>query len=308
MHVNTELFLTWMSEVGSGGVRDLRERLAWFTRNHDFSAGASLTGRWLRDLSALGHAEIDWPLDRWAIAPAAAVLLPACGGTAVLAGRRCVGLDALLERTDLAFFEERAATSDDSIPVPASLFVQADSISDLASCLATIGVRFVGEASSTIAKGLRQIELGDRAAPPERSADVEHLDPHDEDVRFISGPPSGDGLCRYKDLGRLRYVYRRDANWYHTTHAEGILLDLAHRGVGVIRWRQERFTNGRPIGLLFVDQASPLPPLQSRALVLCSGLPAQFPSLARTAIYRNVPRIVAVLVAQSVHQIVRVER
>jgi hypothetical protein len=76
--------------------------------------------------------------------------------------------------------------------------------------------------------------------------------------------------------------------------------------VGVFRWRRERSSGGEEIGMVFVDQGAPLPPLQSRVLVLCSGLPVQFGNTAGTAIYRNVPYSIAYTVAQSVRQIISI--
>ncbi|MGC4154862.1 MAG: hypothetical protein QM628_17560 [Propionicimonas sp.] len=303
--MDTDLLLTWMSETGAGAVRGLSDRLAWYMRSRNFTPERRSTGRWLRDISALGHAEIDWGNDRWAIAPAAAALLPAAGGTAVLAGRRRVGLrDALADSNDLATFERPHAARSSDLPAPTSIFVQSDSIDQLSSVLADIGIQFVGEAATNIAAALAPISLGALAAPPQRGADIEHLDQQSMDVSFVPGPPPSNGLARFKDLGRLHYVYRQNDEWYHTGHAEGVLLDLAAREAGVIRWREERVVDGRGVGRLFVDQGSPLPPLQTRALVLCSGLPVRFSTFAGTAIYRNVPKDVAVLVAQSVHQTV----
>lgn len=294
-----------MSETGAGDVRGLRDRLAWYMRSRNFTPQRRATGLWLRDISALGHAEIDWDKDKWAIAPAAAALIPAAGGTAVLAGGRRVGIrDALADSDNLATFERAHATRTSDLPAPTSIYVQSDSIEQLSSALGDIGIQYVGEAASSIASALAPISLGALAAPPQRGADLEHLDPQSTDVSFVPRCPPGDGLARFKDLGRLNYIYRQNGEWYHTDYAEGVLLDLAVRGVGVIRWRQERIVDGRRIGRLFVDQGSPLPPLQTRALALCSGLPVKFSTFAGTAIYRNVPKDVAVLVAQSVHQTV----
>ncbi|MFI2486874.1 hypothetical protein ACH47X_08190 [Promicromonospora kroppenstedtii] len=134
---------------------------------------------------------------------------------------------------------------------------------------------------------------------------VEHLS-RDDEVTFCSGLPSGDGLCRTTVHGRLSYRYRSNGGWYHTDHATGILLDRADRHINVFRFRSERVADGEEIGTVFVDPGVPLPPLQARALVLCSGLPAQFGDAMHTTIYRNVPRDIALLVARSVRQQVTV--
>ncbi len=69
-----------------------------------------------------------------------------------------------------------------------------------------------------------------------------------------------------------------------------------------MRWRPEPGPGREAVGTLFVDWGAPLPPLQARALVLCSGLVPRFSGMAETAIYRNVPRHVAQAVAASLYQ------
>lgn len=291
-----------MSEVGSGDVRDLRQRVAWAARAADRSPKAYESGRWLRDVSALGHAEIGWLNGTWAVAPPVATLIPATGGTAVLAGSRRVGLLERLEDLVAIHVERQEVSHDGPLPVPSTVFVQADSLRELRDLLEEAGVRYVGCAARSIAAGLRQITLGSPAAPPGRSDAVEHLSASVEDIRFCAGMPTGDGLCRTSVCGRPSYRYRSNGTWYHTDHATGILLDRADRGINVMRFRPERTADGEEIGTVFIDQGAPLPPLQARALVLCSGVPTQFGDVARTAIYRNVPKDIALLVAESIRQ------
>lgn len=301
-----DLLLTWMSEVGSGDVRDLRQRVAWAARAADRSPKPYETGRWLRDISALGHAEVEWDGGSWAIAPAVATLLPTAGGTAVLAGSRRVGLVDRLQELVAVHVETPVSSHDAPLPVPSSVFVQADSLAELRASLEEVGIQCVGSAARRIALGLRQIALGPHAAPPARGEAAEHLSESGESVRFCSGLPSGDGLCRISVFGRPSYRYRSKGSWYHTDHSTGILLDRADRGINVIRFRPERVADGEEIGTVFLDQGAPLPPLQARALVLCSGLPTQFGDMARTAIYRNVPKDIAMMVARSILQRVSV--
>lgn len=292
-----------MSEVGAGDIRDLRGGIAWWARCHNFPATNYWTGSWLRDMSALAHAEVDWASGRWAVTPPTAALLPGSGGTAVLAGSRWVGFRERLEESELAVHVVDGPTgADKAIPVPPPIFVQADSVEDLKGRLAAIQIKYVGEAALNIARLLSPIALGPLAGPPSWEAPVEHLRQSGDDVCFGSGLPSGEGLCRITVHGRPIYLYRLGSDWYRTDHATGILIDRAARDVNVVRWRGDREGDGRSFGTMFVDQGSALPPLQSRALVLCSGLPATVGDRAGTVIYRNVPRDIAELVAQSVLQ------
>jgi hypothetical protein len=304
--MDADLLLTWMSEVGSGDVRDLRQRVAWAARAADRSPKPYETGRWLRDISALGHAEVEWNGGTWAIAPAVATSLPATGGTAVLAGSRRVGVFGRLEELVAVHVETPVNSHSDPLAVPSAVFIQADSVAELRASLEGADIMYVGCAARSIARGLRQIAVGARAAPPARGEAAERLSAAGDGVWFSSGLPAGDGLCRLLVHGRPSYLYHSKDSWYHTDHATGILLDRADRGIDVMRFRPERFADGEEIGTVFIDQGAPLPPLQARALVLCSGLPTQFGDRARTAIYRNVPKDIALMVAVSIRQRVSV--
>ena len=141
---------------------------------------------------------------------------------------------------------------------------------------------------------------------PREGNAAEHLSESGEGVRFYLGLPSGDGLCRISVYGRPSYRYRSKGSWYHTDHATGILLDRADTGHQRDALPAGAHADGEEIGTVFIDQGAPLPPLQARALVLCSGLPTQFGDMARTAIYRNVPKDIALMVARSIRQQVSV--
>lgn len=304
--MRADLLLNWMSEVGSGDVRELRQRIAWAARSADLYPRPRDTGRWLRDVSSLGHAEIDWANGRWAIAPAVATLAPGAAGAAVLVGQRRTGLLERLEDVFAVHVEEHESSHDAPLCAPSSVYVQSDSIDTLRSDLAELGIAFVGCAARNIAGGLSPIGLGDLAASPSRSDVVEHLTLTEDWYQFSPGLPAADGLCRFTALGRPSYLFRSGNSWHHTDHATGILLELARCGLSVIRWRPERTVAGQEIGTAFVDQGAPLPPLQARALVLCSGLPTRFGRTAGTAIYPNVPKEIVELVGESIRQRVAV--
>ncbi|QLY33303.1 hypothetical protein H0264_14630 [Nocardia huaxiensis] len=300
--MDADLLLTWMSEMGSGDIRDLRQRVAWMARTADRSPKPYETAQWLRDVSALGHAEIDWQGGTWAVAPAVAALLPATGGTAVLAGSRRIGLVERLEELAAVNIEHPARSNDGPLPVPASVFVQADSVEELCVLLAEAGVEYVGYAARTIARGLRPIARGRPAGPPAEGDKVKHFSSNRDEIRVRPGLFMSDGLYELQVHGRPSYRYRANGSWYHTDYATGTLLDCADRGINVFRWRPERVAESEEIGTAFIDRSATLPPLQARVLVLCSGLATQYGDRARTAIYRNVPKDIALLVAESVHQ------
>lgn len=305
--MRSDLVLTWMSEVGSGDVHDLRKRITWMAHTEGHDPDRYEVGRWLRDLSSLGHVEVDWDGRRWAIAPAAGAILPLCGGTAVLAGSRRPGLVEQLETQDVSVYAEVPPLPEGScLAAPATVYVQADSIEDLEAAFAEVGVRYVGCAARHLADTLPPLQLGQSAVAPAWDTPIESL-VISNGLKFREGlPPDGDVLCRISVHGGAKYLYRRGQRWFHTNHAHGISWALAERRLEVFRWRGERTESNDEVGTLFVDQKMALPTLQSRALVLCSGQTAQAGGTPGTATYRNVPRSIAEKVAISLRQTISI--
>jgi hypothetical protein len=299
--VDADLALRWMSETGAGTVRDLRDRLAWLAHTADLAAPGTATGRWLRDLSALGHAEIDWSHDRWAVAPAVITPLPCSDGTAVLAGSRRAGLIERLLSTDVSVLTCRPDPAPRDLPVPAAVLIQYDSTAGLQAAAADAGIRCSGCAARKLAQCLPPLRPGPEAPPPAwGNVTLERLD---EGMSFVSAEADQDGLYRLKLRGRSTYLQLRDGMWRHCDLAAGVFSEYARRGgISVMRWRPERDACDGPVGTVFVDWGAPLPPLHARALTLCSGLPPRFSSAARTATYTNIPADVAQAVARSLLQ------
>jgi hypothetical protein len=293
-----------MSETGAGEIRDLRGRVEWFCRTTAHNPRPNESGRWLRDMSTLGHVEADWANGRWAVTPAAAALLPASGGTSVLIGVRRLGLLDQLNESDIAVEvvdQKRQGTN--RLAMPDTVYLQADDPGDMVAELQSLGIGYVGRAAERVASQLPGIALDARAGPPSWSADTARLTVTAENgITFEDASPDRNGLYRWKVDNRLRYAYRMGNDWYQTDYATGIFWALAERAEPVMRWRHERTVDGEAIGTVFVDHGAPLPPLQARALVLCSGLVAKFNDLAETARYDNVPRSVAERVARSIRQ------
>lgn len=299
--MDADLALRWMSETGAGRVSDLRERLAWLARTEDFPVAAPAPGRWLRDISALGHAEIDWQHDRWAVAPPAITPLPCSDGTAVLAGSRRAGLLERLESTDVSVLICRPGPAPGDLPVPAAVLIQYDSTDGLRAAAATAGASFSGCAARKLASRLPALRAGQEAPPPARGNET--LERLDTGTSFSPASGDEDGLYRLRLQGRPAYLHRQDGTWRHCDLATGVFTEYARRGgTSVMRWRAERESLSGPVGMVFIDWGAPLPPLHARALTLCSGLPPRFSSAARTATYSNVPADVASAVARSLLQ------
>ena len=299
-----DVMLRWMSETGAGQLDVLRNQVRWIARTADLPAGRAAAGRWLRDVSALGHAEIDWEQGRWAVTGPAVARLPAADGMAVLAGSRRYGLVQALEAGDVAVHYVTPDRRSWDIPVPVCLLVQFDTVAGLREAAAQAGAAYAGCAAERLAQVLPGPALGAVTAPPAAgNTTLERVTTSGAGVQFEPAQRGDeDGLYRARLQGRRRGLYRENGTWYWCELAAGIFTDLGRRGISVIRWRPEDSAGRGGVGTAFVDWGAPLPILHARALVLCSGLPPQFHPAARTAAYSNVPLPVIEAVAASLHQ------
>lgn len=292
-----DLMLSWMSEMGSGSVRALRDSLDWVSRDPHGHSARKEAGRWLRDLSSLGHAEVGWDQDRWAIAPVALYRLPEAGGLAVLAGSRRGGVVELLEQHMVVVEVPNDQAS--GIPLPTTILLQYDSVEELPRVATVVGGVYAGCAARRLAKRLRPHTLRDRCAPPVfgGAEGVEWLLGDGRRWELVDGV-RGEGLYRLRINGRQRYRYMYGEHWYRSDLAAGQQIEHARQGREIMRWRPDG--GEKPTGgTLFVDWGAPLTPLQARALVLCSGLGPRAHGSAYTLEFTNVPSDVAALVAQS---------
>lgn len=299
--MDADLLLRWMSETGEGGVRDLRERVAWMSRRADMRSDRKATGRWIRDVFHAGHAEVDWSLDRWSITPPTICRLPRADGTAVLVGDRRVLVTRALDECDLGASTIPAEPSGNDLPAPSTIFLQYDDPGQLADLAAEVRGTYAGCAATRLAQHLEPARLGTPAAAPARSNETFRHRGHSgwEPV----SPTLPPGLYRYSRHGQFVHLYREGGEWRHCELAEGRFADLARRRESVMRWRPETAPGRSGAGTLYIDQGAPLPAAQARALILCSGLGPRFSAQAQTASYCNVPREVARDVARSLGQV-----
>ena len=294
--------LRWMSETGAGSVADLREKLAWLAHTEDVPASRAATGRWIGDMSALGHAEVAWQADQWSVTPSVITPLPCSDGTAVLAGSRRTGLVKRLEHADVSVTTYQAEAGPGSLPVPVAVFVQYDDLDGLRAAAVEAGLAYSACSARMLAERLPIVQLGAEAPPPTfGNATLQRFNP--DEMAFLPAGAEHDGLYRIRLHGSLRHLYRLNSTWYDCERAAGTFIEYARVGrLSVLRFREERDYPGGPVGSAFIDGESPLPALHARALTMCSGLPAQTSQAARTTMYANVPATVAAAVAESLHQ------
>lgn len=120
-----------------------------------------------------------------------------------------------------------------------------------------------------------------------------------------AGRPQGDGLYRLKQReGKRVCQVRRNGEWYETSHEEGVYSVLESRNpeADVLRWLPEKDCGRERFGTLYVDWGYPLPDLHRRMAVMCSGLAPRINAHAENLAYDNVPKAVAIKIANSLGQ------
>lgn len=288
-----------MAENQSGRIAAHKTRIQWLAGTEDLRPHESEPGRWLRDVAALGHMEVDWAKGTWHAAPLVLTRVPAGDGLALLCGLRTGATDKLLDEAELVRHTVEQAYAADHFPRPSAAYVQYDPGESLASLAAAIRATYVPCAAEQIAGRLPLMAPGAAAAPPARNNDT---------LRYyngygwspVEGEPRLTGAYQYTALGRPEFRWFENDEWRRIDLSTGVFLSLKRAGRSALRWRAEG--SGGRTGQLFVDWGAALPPLQQRALVLCTGLTPRFPDRAQTGIYDNVPRALAQRVAASLHQ------
>lgn len=299
-----DLLLAWISEVGEGTVADFRNRASWLARSENLDLHESAPDRWLRCSAALGHCEVDWARGVWSVSPSVVARLPLADGLAVLAGARRHRLTEALDSAGV--YVERAIRqgSERDIPAPSTFLIPFERSHDLEETANAIGATYVGCAAEGIARLLQPTEPRRVSAPPAYDSLLEHLVEWNPQRWIAASPRSSnppDGLYREQINGRWQHLFRRGSVWHATDLSVGVFAELARRGDSVVRWRPDS-SDRTKTGTLIIDRRAPLPPLQWRALVLCSGFLPRLGEATETAHYDNVPRNIATRVTSSLGQ------
>jgi hypothetical protein len=252
---------------------------------------------------------VDWSGDQWCVAPPVLARLPRADGVAILAGARRPGLLSLLAETDLAVTEHPLPSANDHPALPTAVFVQFDSLGSLRTSAEQAGLEYVGCFAERFAGHLPDVTLGAMTAPPAASNESLHrrIGPRSADWEAVSAAAKAfpDGLYRVEVNGREEYRTVRSGDWYRSPLADAVWLEHHRTGESCLRWRPEASDGREDVGRLYLDFGAPLPPLQSRVLTMCSGLPPRHSEAAQTLAYRNVPLRIAERVAASlIHPLV----
>ncbi|MFF9213242.1 MULTISPECIES: hypothetical protein [unclassified Streptomyces] len=306
------LLLRWASERGGGKVTELRAGVLRTARSRGIPVREGADGRWLRDVSALGHLDVDWRRGLWSAAPPVLTRVPFSDGLALIAGRRTASFDQAVdaaadEWAEVLWVENEAAEGD--IPVPDTLYLQYDAAEDLPRDAQRLECAYVPCAALQAVSVLPGLAAGPAAAPP-GTGNIHTVERYNlETGRFEPARSySEEGLYRWRsaDFARLVQV-RRGSQFLSTEYECGVFLEHERLGSSVMRWQPEKGTGRKRVGRLAVDWGAPLPPLHARAAVLCSGLQPRFHKLAETVRYDNVPFAAAERLAKSLHQKLEVQ-
>ncbi|MFE2234141.1 hypothetical protein ACFXA4_16450 [Streptomyces sp. NPDC059442] len=306
------LLLRWASEVGEGKITDFKATLAWITRSRNIRVREGAEGRWLRDVSALGHIDVDWRNGLWAVSPPVLTTLPYSDGLAVLTGRRTKATSRAME--ELYDSGERIhwlsnETAEGDIAVPDTLLLGYEHPDMLLRNAERIGCTFVPCAALRLFALLPDLAPGSPAAPP-ALGNVHTVECYNHENRQYEPTQSyaKEGLYRWRSTDWARLVQiRRGQEWHSTEHENGVYLEHARLGTSAMRWRPESGRGRERTGRLSVDWGAPLPPLHARAAVLCTGIQPRIHKLAEVVRYDNVPRHAAEKLAASLLQELEVE-
>lgn len=293
-----DLLLEWVSERGSGAWQAFRDAHAWIRPDVDRQPWETASFA-VRQLSALGHIEVDWRASIWAAPPPLLTVLPSAGAHALLTGGRTRELsDRLAEQLEgrgdlfgLPPIEQPLA--------PSALLIACEDERSVRSLASSLGIGFSHSVSSQLAEILPPLDSYlalARSAPAPKGYGIQAFEAGE--LQWVDVEDDDDpGLYRYQSPAGLAFrLIDGEGVDFAVDLAIGVYACLSRSGHS----RRLRWFRNSLNGELEVPLRAPLPTLQARAAVLCSGLAPQ--RRGRTLVYVNVPERVARSIAVSLAQ------
>ncbi len=264
--------LQWASEMGSGRWGQFRASAEHLARKHGL-----IKRPWnlARELSSLGHLDIDWEARRWSIAKPTLNVVPGLGLCVVLTGSRPYHfLQSFRDAVDdPSVFDFQMRQSEPHESAPAAIFAKCANLEVVEKVASRTNARFVVDPSTSLAASMPF--LGDQqlvlAAPPDLDLDTEWFNPYN--VEWEECEDRGDpkeGLYRQALTERRRHLWHEADRWWKTDLAYGQFRALQGEGQRVMKW-QSATTNGGQSSRLEVRRYVRLPDLAERALTICDG-------------------------------------
>lgn len=251
-------------------------------------------------LSRLSHIEVDWRRSTWAATPPVLTVLPDAGGHALLTGARTRALLRHLEEEVSAegitnLFQDRR----EQLDAPDAIFIAMDDESDveqLASGLAISYEYSVADRLSRLLPSLNSVLAVSRTVPPATGFEVKRFDP--VALRWtVTSSFTAEGLYEFLLPGYSEYRFKATSGYFAVDRATGIYADLRRAGRNILKFKKETRN-----GTLIVPLDAPLPVLQARSAVMCSGLDAYPIFSERIRRFVNVPHRIAARIAESLGQ------
>lgn len=269
--------LQWASEVGSGKWEALRASAGHVARKHGLRRKPWLLAR---DLSMLGHLDIDWEAQDWSIASPTMNVVPGLGLCVVLTGSRPYHLIQRFRdaTNDQDVFNFSMRQSRPPYSAPAAIFAKCASL-DVAKEVATrMSAKLVIDPSTALAASMPSLDDQEQlpAAPPDLDLDTEWFNPYNVEWEECEsrGTPM-EGLYRQQLTERRRHLWHEAGRWSKTDLSYGQFRALRNEGQQVMKWTPAA-TNGGQSSRLEVHGNVRLPDIAERALTICDG---RMPSL-----------------------------
>lgn len=303
--MNYDLLLEWTSERGTGSISGFKAAHDWLSLAADDSTWRPKATTTALVMASLGHIEVDWTGRSWAATSAMLTILPSAGGHSLLTGGRTRTLmkrvwQTVEDANDVYVFEQAQEG-------PSAVFVAAEDetvVEQLATRLEIDYDFCVAERLSRVLPSLESTIALTNDSTPARGFGVWRLGiaiDSDESWREVTSD-TGPGLYKYDVWGRAEFRWV-DAAGRHlpVDKFTGIYAELQRQSHQCLR-----LVLDGPNGELMVPAWAPLPALQARAAVLCSGLAPYFDRASRTRRYPNVPPRIARRIGRSLGQEVEV--
>jgi hypothetical protein len=245
--------------------------------------------------------EIDWQDGKWATTLPCITLVPDAGGAGLLVGGRTRQLMTSIEKeTDESTTLHILTHKHKQVGAPDAIYFTAD-LGHLEELTKRLAIRFEYSIADRIHNLLPELSatlgLGSTSAPPPQGFEISKwMAPGWESVRSTNAA----GLYKGGAFGRPRYWFvGEEGRIFNVDGPTGFYAELSRKEFEALRYKNESVN-----GSLFRPIWAPLPLLQERAAVLCSGLApfcpnSNAPHVNRRIRYENVPLKIAQRIAFS---------
>jgi hypothetical protein len=298
LSIDHELLLEWVSELANGTWDQFRRVNDWLF-NPEGVHRETKPGATANTLAILGHLEVDWDSDRWAVAPPVLTVLPSAGAHLILVGCRTRHLKRRLH--EYAVDNSNIYVSVyPQLEAPDAIFIATDDERHAVDLASYLEVNYDFSAAERLSELLptfdSHLSLAVHAVPT-RGFGVKRFRAESlgwEEATTDLAP----GLYKYEAYGRPEFRYVESQPTFLSVDLPlGIYAELKRTGRSILSFEEEELN-----GTLVVPARAPLPWLQARCATLCSGLEPWLERTTWTRRYVNVPQAIAVRIARSLDQ------